>query len=75
MAGCIRTSHIVENEYISRVSNSFTFIFVFILKGDQLLRERICSSRSKFFPFRVDSFLRGFSSKEAKQEVTKVFCS
>ena len=34
-------------------------IFTSILNGSQLLKERICSSRSRFFRLRVDSILKG----------------
>ena len=30
------------------------FVFAFLLSGGQLLKERICSCRSKFFPLTVD---------------------
>ena len=33
------------------------FHIAFLLSEGQLLKERICSSRSKFFPIRVDPFL------------------
>ena len=39
---------------IFKRSNSVIFIFASLLHGCQLLKERICSSRSKFFPLRVD---------------------
>ena len=35
-------------------SNHDTFVFASLLNGDLLLTERICSTRSKFFLFRVD---------------------
>ena len=38
----------------------------------QLLNERICSYRSKFFPLRVDSIWIGFIAKESKENITKV---
>ena len=33
------------------------FIFVFFFSGGQLLNERICSFKSKFFLLKVDLFL------------------
>ena len=47
--------------HIFRGSNSAIFIFAFLLTRDQLLKERICSGRSKFFPLRVDPNLIRFS--------------
>ena len=47
------------NGYIFRGSNSAIFIFASFLNGGQLLKERICSYRSKFFPLRVDTILEG----------------
>ena len=38
----------------------------------QLLKERIFSCRSKFFPFRVDPFWTHFVSQGMKEEATKV---
>ena len=35
-------------------SNSVTFYIASVLNGDQVLKERICSARSKFFLLRVD---------------------
>ena len=55
-----------------RGSNSTIFIFAFLLNGDQLLKNRICSSRSKFFSLKVDPFLKGVIAQGCKQEVTKV---
>ena len=42
-----------------RESNSVIFI-ASLLYGSQLLKERICSSGSKFFPLRVDPLRKGF---------------
>ena len=42
-----------------RGSNSSIFIFAFLLNGGQLLKVRTCSSESKFFPLKVDTFLGG----------------
>ena len=38
---------------------------------DLLIKERICSTRSKFFPLRVDPFFRRVLSTGEQQEVTK----
>ena len=46
--------------------------FASLLNGSQLLMERICFSRSKFFPSRVDLSWKGFILQESKQNVTKV---
>ena len=35
------------------------FVFASLLKWGQLIKERICSSRSKFLSFRVDPILEG----------------
>ena len=45
--------------YSFRGYNSASFLFAILLNGNQILKERICSSRSKFFPLRVDSLLEG----------------
>ena len=45
--------------YIFRGRNSAIFIFSSLINIGQLLKEIICSSRSKFFPLRVDPFLGG----------------
>ena len=55
------------------------FRFAAILNCGQLLKERICSHRSKFFPLRVDpisEYLRRFRSGKQPGKVTKVvsFC-
>ena len=47
-------NHFKLNEYTFTGSNSVIFIFDSLFNGDQLLKEIICSSRSKFFPLRVD---------------------
>ena len=49
--------------YTFRGSNYSIFIFTSLLDGGQLFKERICFSRSKFFPSRVDHFLKGFPLK------------
>ena len=43
---------------LSGESNSF-FIFVSHLSRGQLLKKRVCSRRSKFFPLRVDDIMKG----------------
>ena len=48
------------------------FIFISILKGGQLLKEIICSSRRKFFLSTTDCLRKGFTIQESKQEVTKI---
>ena len=40
-------------------SNSFIFSFASFLNGGQLLKERICSCRSKFLSLRVDPKWKG----------------
>ena len=48
------------NGYTFRGSNSVFFsFFASLLNGAQLLMERICSSRSKFFSLRVDHIFKG----------------
>ena len=47
------------NGIATRGSNSAIFNFVFLNRG-QILKERICSYRSKFLPVRVDPFLEAF---------------
>ena len=54
------------NGYTFRGSNSTFIIFASLLTGDQFLKERICSSRNKFFPVRIDPLL-GRLSPLAKQ--------
>ena len=56
-----------------RGSNSVIFVFASLLKKGLLFKERICSSLSKFFPFRVNSILGGLCQlRKLTQEVTKV---
>ena len=43
--------------YTFRDNNSSIFFLASLLNRDQLLKERICSSRSKFFSLRVDPIL------------------
>ena len=45
--------------YIFKGSNSAMSIFDSILNWGQLLKEKICSCRSNFFPLRVDPILEG----------------
>ena len=47
------------NGTATRGSNSAIFNFVFLNRG-QLLKVRICSYGSKFFPVREDHFLEAF---------------
>ena len=58
-----RYEHIKEDAYIIRESNSSIIIFASILNGDLLLKDRICSSRSKFFSLKVDLILKWFCSQ------------
>ena len=53
--------------YTFKESNPAIFSFAGLSKGGelgklggQLLKKRICSSRSKFFPLRVDPFRKSF---------------
>ena len=55
-----------------RGSNFALVIFASPFSVGQLLNERICSFRSKFFPLKVDPFWKGFYTEGSKQEVTKV---
>ena len=48
-----------ENGNTFRGSDSDSFSFVSILKGNRLTNERICSLRSKFFSLRADLILKG----------------
>ena len=50
------------NGYSFRVSNPAIFSFAFLLNGNRLLKGRICSCRSKFFPLSVDPVLEGSRS-------------
>ena len=60
------------NGYTVRGSNSVSFSFACLGNGGQLLKERICSLRSKFFPLLVDHLLEGFVNQESKPEVAKL---
>ena len=44
----------------------------FFCSGGQLLKERICSTRSKFFPLRVDLFGKVSLSSETKWKSGKL---
>ena len=48
-------------------SNSAIIIFASLLNRDQLLRERICSWWSKFFPLRVDPIFKGLHCPEKQK--------
>ena len=50
------------NGYTLSESNSVIFILGLLLNRDQFLKQRICSSRSKFYPLRVDLILESFRS-------------
>ena len=47
-------------------NSSVNYIFSFLFNKTQLLKERVCSSWSKFFPLRVDSILDGHSCPGAQ---------
>ena len=48
------------------------FISASLLNGSQLLKKRICSSRSKFFPLRVDSFSKRFGRPGKRTRAQKL---
>ena len=50
-----------------RGSNS-TILLPHFSVGVKLLKERICSSRSKFFPLRVDPISNSFANQEKKKQ-------
>ena len=52
-------SHFKVNGYTFRGSNSYFLFFASHLIRGQLLKKRICSPRSKFFPLRVGPVLEG----------------
>ena len=58
-------------EYTFRES-SCLFFFLPLLTGDQLIKEGICSLKSKFFPSRVDPILEVLFGGFIKLEVPKV---
>ena len=51
--------------------NSAIFKFAFLINGNELLKKRICSHRSKFFPLRVDPILEVFFIPKSKQKSKK----
>ena len=53
-------------------SREATLHFHFFENGEQLLRERIYFSGSKFFPLIVGPIWKGFIIQESKQEVPKL---
>ena len=57
--------------YIFRGSYYASFGLIYLLNVDQLLKERICSHRSKFFPLRVDPVLEELCNWGSRQEVAK----
>ena len=60
------------NGQIFKGSKSAIFISASFLIRGQLFKERICSSRSKFFPLRVDPSLEVLRNSGSKQEVTQL---
>ena len=50
--------------YTFKGSNSASFIFASHLIRGHLLKRTVCSSRSKFFPLRVDPILKGLHCPE-----------
>ena len=50
----------------------FLFSFFFLLGGSQVLKQRICSSSSKYFPLREYSILKELCCLGNQIEVTKV---
>ena len=60
------------NEYTSR-KEFCHFHSCILLIGGQLLKGRICSCRSKFFPSRADPFRMDFAIQGSKPEVMKLF--
>ena len=47
--------------YTFRESNASILIFASVINEVQLLKKRICSCRSKFFPLRVETILEGLN--------------
>ena len=60
------------NGHFFRVNNSAILLFTSHLTGGHFLKERICSSGSKFFPLRADPSLEEIFVHGSKQEVIKV---
>ena len=68
--------HVLKvNGYTFRGNNSH-FIVASRISWSSLIKERICSHQSKFFPLGVDPFEEDFILQVSKQEVTKLlsFC-
>ena len=57
-----------------RGSNSAIFILASIFNVGQLIKERICSTRSKFFPLRVDLIFKRLQPPGWKQKVGNKIC-
>ena len=74
--GLIRDNQCMQkiqvNECSFRGDKSFIFLLSSLLNVGQLLKEWICSSRSKFFPLRVSPFGKGVIAQGSKDDVTKV---
>ena len=65
--------YLLVNGYVFSESNIAIFIYAYLYNWSGLLKKRICSSRSKFFPLRVDLILKGlFVIRGCKQEVIEV---
>ena len=60
---------------IFRWNNAAIFILGSLFIKGQLLKERICSSGSKFFPWRLDPFCMGVLDKEARTKTWKLFAT
>ena len=58
--------------FMGSKSAIFIFMVASLLNGSQILKERICSSRSKFFPLRVDSTVESYVVKGGNPAVKKV---
>ena len=56
------------NGYTFRGNNSTVSFLTPLLNRDQLLKQRICSSRSKFFSLKVDLILELFGSREVNRK-------
>ena len=59
------------NEYTFKGSNSTGPYFASFLNGGQLLKNRICSCRSKFFPLGADPILLGIVAQKSIPGNTK----
>ena len=51
------------------------YMFASIFRRGQLIKERICSLKSKFFSLLVDLILEPLSYRGSKQKVTKIIQS